>query len=236
MFSLPPFARRASAARRCACSVCRRTSPAACLTLIEGAASELRVGDPREIATHIGPVIEPEAKTRLEAYLAARAAEGRVIKAGEAPAAGCFVAPHIVRLDRVVDLREEVFGPVLHVVTWRGEDFDALIDEIVAQGYGLTMGLATRIERRQRVFAAKAPAGNHICEPQHDRRRRRRPALRRVWAFRHGAESRRPGLFAALFAGDDFDDQHRSGRGRCRADGDGGLKWVNQRSPLKLTR
>ena len=131
-----------------------------CLTLIEGAASELRVGDPREIATHIGPVIDQEAKTRLDAYLAARAAEGRVIKAGEAPAAGCFVAPHIVRLDRVVDLREEVFGPVLHVVTWRGEDFDALIDEIVAQGYGLTMGLATRIERRQRVFAAKAPAGN----------------------------------------------------------------------------
>jgi RHH-type proline utilization regulon transcriptional repressor/proline dehydrogenase/delta 1-pyrroline-5-carboxylate dehydrogenase len=131
-----------------------------CLTLIAGAARELRLGDPRDIATHIGPVIDAEAKARLEAYLARRAEEGRVIYRGAAPDKGFFFAPHIVRLDRVGDLAEEVFGPVLHVATWRAEDFGALIGEISAQGYGLTLGLETRIEQRQRELAERAPAGN----------------------------------------------------------------------------
>jgi RHH-type proline utilization regulon transcriptional repressor/proline dehydrogenase/delta 1-pyrroline-5-carboxylate dehydrogenase len=131
-----------------------------CLALIEGAARELRLGDPRDIATHIGPVIDAEAKARLEAYLARRALEGRVIYNGAALDKGFYVAPHIVRLDHVRDLAEEIFGPVLHVVTWRAEDFGALIEEIAAMGYGLTLGLETRIEQRQRELAARAPAGN----------------------------------------------------------------------------
>jgi len=131
-----------------------------CLALIEGAARELRLGDPRDIATHIGPVIDAEAKVRLEAYLARRGEEGKVIYKGAGPDKGFFVAPHIVRLDRIGDLAEEVFGPVLHVATWRAEDFGALIGEIAAQGYGLTLGLETRIEQRQRELAERAPAGN----------------------------------------------------------------------------
>ncbi len=131
-----------------------------CLALIEGAARELKVGDPREIATHVGPVIDIEAKARLEAYLARRREEGRIVYGEAAPGQGLFVAPHIVRLDRAGDLREEVFGPVLHVVTWRAEELSALIGEIAALGYGLTMGLATRIERRWREIGAGAPAGN----------------------------------------------------------------------------
>ena len=131
-----------------------------CLALIEGAARELRLGDPRNIATHIGPVIDAEAKARLEAYLARRAREGRVIYNGAALDKGFYVAPHIVRLDHVRDLAEEIFGPVLHVVTWRAEDFGALIEQIAVMGYGLTLGLETRIEQRQRELAARAPAGN----------------------------------------------------------------------------
>ncbi len=132
----------------------------ACIELIMGAAREMRIGDPRDAATHIGPVIDAEAKGRLDAYLARRAAQGRVVHAVAAPVGGCFVAPHIVRLDRVGDLDEEVFGPVLHFTTWRTGTFDALIDEIAKQGYGLTMGLETRIGRRQRALAEKSPAGN----------------------------------------------------------------------------
>ena len=131
-----------------------------CLALIEGAARELRLGDPRNIATHIGPVIDAEAKARLEAYLARRAREGRVIYNGAGLDKGIYVAPHIVRLDHVRDLAEEIFGPVLHVVTWRAEDFGALIEQIAVMGYGLTLGLETRIEQRQRELAARAPAGN----------------------------------------------------------------------------
>jgi RHH-type transcriptional regulator, proline utilization regulon repressor / proline dehydrogenase / delta 1-pyrroline-5-carboxylate dehydrogenase len=131
-----------------------------CIAMIAGAASELRIGDPRELGVHIGPVIDAEAKQRLEAYLAACAVQGRIIYSGEAPAGGCFVAPHIVRLDRVEDLKEEVFGPVLHVVRWRAEEFDALVEAIARRGFGLTMGLETRIERRQHALGASAPAGN----------------------------------------------------------------------------
>ena len=131
-----------------------------CLALIEGAARELKVGDPRELATHVGPVIDAEAKARLEAYLAARRREGRILFVGSAPPGGLYVAPHIIRLDRASDLREEVFGPVLHVVTWPARGLSALMREIAGLGYGLTMGLATRIERRWREIAANAPAGN----------------------------------------------------------------------------
>lgn len=128
--------------------------------MLVGAARELRVGDPRRVGTHIGPVIDAQAKSRLDAYLAEQAAQGRVIFAGEAPREGTFVAPHIVRLDRASDLREEIFGPVLHVVAWRADGFDTLIEELAASDFGLTMGLHTRIERRARVLAALAPAGN----------------------------------------------------------------------------
>jgi RHH-type proline utilization regulon transcriptional repressor/proline dehydrogenase/delta 1-pyrroline-5-carboxylate dehydrogenase len=130
------------------------------LAMLIGAAKELRVGDPRRIETHVGPVIDAPAKARLEAWLGQHAAQGRVIYAGAAPAAGTYVAPHIVRLDRPSDLTREVFGPILHVTSWRAENFSALVDEIAASGYGLTVGLHTRIERRIAELAAKAPAGN----------------------------------------------------------------------------
>ncbi len=132
----------------------------ACIEALIGATRELRVGDPREIGTHVGPVIDAEAKAKLDAYLARQAAGGRILYAGVAPAAGTFVAPHILRIDRVGDLREEVFGPVLHVVIWRADRFAQLLGEIEASGYGLTIGLHTRIEQRIRDLSRAAAAGN----------------------------------------------------------------------------
>ncbi len=129
------------------------------VAMLAGAARELRVGDPKALATHVGPVIDAAAKARLDAKIAEYAAQGRILYAGAAPP-GLFVAPHIVRLDRAADLRDEIFGPVLHVTSWRGEDFAALIGEIGASGYGLTAGLQTRIESRIAEFAKLAPAGN----------------------------------------------------------------------------
>jgi RHH-type proline utilization regulon transcriptional repressor/proline dehydrogenase/delta 1-pyrroline-5-carboxylate dehydrogenase len=130
------------------------------LVMLEGATRVLRVGDPRRIETHVGPVIDAAAKARLDAYLAVCEEQGRVVYAGAAPTGGFFVAPHIVRLDRARDLTQEVFGPILHVTSWRSEGFSALIGEIAANGYGLTMGLHTRIERRIAEFSRAAPAGN----------------------------------------------------------------------------
>ncbi|MEK8093829.1 bifunctional proline dehydrogenase/L-glutamate gamma-semialdehyde dehydrogenase PutA [Methylocystis sp. IM3] len=133
--------------------------PGAIETLI-GTAKELRIGDPREIGVHVGPVIDAEAKDKLDRYIAHAKAEGRLLFAGEAPAKGTFVAPAVIRLRRASELREEVFGPVLHVATWRAADFEALIGEIEASGYGLTFGLETRIEERMQAAARRAPAGN----------------------------------------------------------------------------
>ncbi|WP_374544792.1 bifunctional proline dehydrogenase/L-glutamate gamma-semialdehyde dehydrogenase PutA [Rhodoblastus sp.] len=129
------------------------------LAMLIGAARELRVGDPRRLETHVGPVIDADAKRRLDAYLAECAATGKTLFAGASPA-GHYVAPHIARIGRPRDLTAEIFGPVLHVTTWRAGDFSALIDEIAASGYGLTMGLHTRIESRIAEPAARAPAGN----------------------------------------------------------------------------
>lgn len=130
------------------------------LKMLVGAARELRLGDPREVSTHIGPLIDAEAKRGIESYLDECAASDRILFAGDAPQEGCFVAPHIVRLDRAGALREEIFGPVLHVTSWRAPEFSRLIDEIAASGYGLTFGLHTRIESRIAELARKAPAGN----------------------------------------------------------------------------
>jgi RHH-type proline utilization regulon transcriptional repressor/proline dehydrogenase/delta 1-pyrroline-5-carboxylate dehydrogenase len=132
----------------------------ACLATIVGAAKELRIGDPREVGVHIGPIIDAEAKGRLTAHIEEAKAEGRVIFAGEAPAGGNFVAPHILRIASARALTQEVFGPVLHVATWRAEEFGAVLADVAASGFGLTFGLHSRIEGRAREVAAAAPAGN----------------------------------------------------------------------------
>jgi RHH-type proline utilization regulon transcriptional repressor/proline dehydrogenase/delta 1-pyrroline-5-carboxylate dehydrogenase len=152
-----------SAGQRCSALrlLCLQEDMAAdCLAMLFGALRELRIGDPREIETHVGPVIDAEAKSRLERYIEEKRAQGRLLFEGVAPKEGFFIAPHVVRLDRPCDLREEVFGPILHVATWRSENFDELIAEIAESGYGLTMGLHTRIDSRIRRLARLTPAGN----------------------------------------------------------------------------
>jgi RHH-type proline utilization regulon transcriptional repressor/proline dehydrogenase/delta 1-pyrroline-5-carboxylate dehydrogenase len=76
------------------------------------------------------------------------------------PAAGTYVAPTIVELDRADDLKQEVFGPVLHVVRWRADDLDQLLEDIGASGYGLTLGIHSRIELTVERIIARLPVGN----------------------------------------------------------------------------
>jgi RHH-type proline utilization regulon transcriptional repressor/proline dehydrogenase/delta 1-pyrroline-5-carboxylate dehydrogenase len=130
------------------------------IAMIAGAASELRLGDPRDLSVHVGPVIDAEAKTRLDRHIHAMKASAKTHLAGEAPADGFFVAPHVFELASVGELKEEVFGPVLHVVRYAARDLERLLDEIAATGYGLTAGLHTRIEETVRLFAERSPAGN----------------------------------------------------------------------------
>ncbi|TAJ52641.1 MAG: bifunctional proline dehydrogenase/L-glutamate gamma-semialdehyde dehydrogenase PutA, partial [Nevskiaceae bacterium] len=131
--------------------------------LLSGAMQELVLGDPALLTTDIGPVIDEEARDKLLAHANRMRAEGRVI--GELPipadcAHGSFVAPLAVELDSLAALREEQFGPILHLVRYRADQLDALIDQINSLGYGLTLGVHSRIERTWRRVQARALVGN----------------------------------------------------------------------------
>ena len=133
------------------------------IEMVAGAMAEMNVGDPALLSTDVGPIIDDEAQANIAAYVAEARAAGRVIaEAGrtDLPAGGHFVPPAIVRLDHVTDLRREIFGPVLHVATWKGGELDALIDAINASGYGLTLGVHTRIDGVAAHIAARAAVGN----------------------------------------------------------------------------
>ncbi len=130
------------------------------IAMMVGAARELKIGDPRDAATHIGPVIDREAKARLDVHIEAMTRSATVAYAGHAPDDGLYVAPHIFELDRPEVLAEEVFGPILHVVRYRAEDFDTMVSAIADTGYGLTLGIHSRIDDTVERVIARLPVGN----------------------------------------------------------------------------
>ncbi len=132
------------------------------LEMLVGAARELKVGDPREPATHVGPVIDADAKAKLDHWIAGMAGAGRVRfrHDGPLPERGIYVAPTIIELDSAGDLKEEVFGPVLHVVRWRADDLEVLLDAIAGNGTALTLGIHSRIDLTVDRIAARLENGN----------------------------------------------------------------------------
>jgi RHH-type proline utilization regulon transcriptional repressor/proline dehydrogenase/delta 1-pyrroline-5-carboxylate dehydrogenase len=130
--------------------------------MIAGAAAELQLGDPREPATHVGPVIDQDARERLDGWIAEHA--GRVVFRWDVdralPPHGLYVPPTMLALERARDLREEVFGPILHVVRWRASDLDSLLNDIADNGTGLTLGVHTRIGATVATIVARLPNGN----------------------------------------------------------------------------
>jgi len=132
------------------------------LTMAIGAVRELKLGDPRDPSTHIGPVIDAEAKDKLDRWVASMRARGaaRFQLDGPLPPRGTYVAPAIVELDRVRELKDEVFGPVLHVVRWPAAGLEALLDDLAANGTALTLGIHSRIEAMVARVTARLPHGN----------------------------------------------------------------------------
>jgi RHH-type proline utilization regulon transcriptional repressor/proline dehydrogenase/delta 1-pyrroline-5-carboxylate dehydrogenase len=133
------------------------------LTMLKGAVKELRVGGINTINVDIGPVITAEARDAIEQHIAAMRQGGAHIEQQPLPddaINGTFVAPAIIEIEDIAELKHEVFGPVLHVIRYRRERLDALIDAINATGYGLTFGLHTRLEGTVAHVTSRVKAGN----------------------------------------------------------------------------
>jgi RHH-type proline utilization regulon transcriptional repressor/proline dehydrogenase/delta 1-pyrroline-5-carboxylate dehydrogenase len=133
------------------------------LRLLAGCMDELAVGDPALLETDVGPVIDAEARDALERHAAAIVQGARWshrCSLGPLTRRGTFVAPLAVQIGSLDVLEREVFGPILHVLTYRARDLERLVDSINATGYGLTFGIHSRIDSTVRRVAARVSAGN----------------------------------------------------------------------------
>ncbi|WP_423201731.1 trifunctional transcriptional regulator/proline dehydrogenase/L-glutamate gamma-semialdehyde dehydrogenase [Dickeya lacustris] len=138
------------------------------LSMLQGAMAQYRMGNPDRLTTDIGPLIDAEAKQQIARHIQALRARGRTVYQAASPdaadeaqwARGHFIAPTLIELESVEELRHEVFGPVLHVVRYARHELDTLIAHINAAGYGLTMGLHTRIDETIAQVSAQAKVGN----------------------------------------------------------------------------
>ena len=133
------------------------------LKLLAGAMDELQLGDPGLLSTDIGPVIDEDARKILLDHAERMKTEGKLIKRlelGEAHAHGCYFAPHAFEIDSLKRLPREIFGPVLHVIRYKSRDLDRILDEINATGYGLTLGIHSRIDGTVEQIQQKIRAGN----------------------------------------------------------------------------
>jgi len=132
------------------------------LELLEGGMRELIVGDPADLATDVGPVIDAEALAMLEAHARRMDVEARLIGTTPVPAGltGHFFAPRAYEIASLDAIEREVFGPILHVVRFEASRLGAMVDAINAKGYGLTMGVHSRIEETVELVRRRARVGN----------------------------------------------------------------------------
>ncbi len=134
------------------------------IKMLKGAMQELRVGCPDRLATDIGPVIDAEAQRNLLAHIERTKATARSHFALELPAsvrdAGTFVPPTVLEIASLAELKQEVFGPVLHIVRYRRAELPSVIDAINATGYGLTLGVHSRIDETIDYIVNRAHVGN----------------------------------------------------------------------------
>jgi len=133
------------------------------LELLIGYMDELDIGDPKHLSTDVGPAIDEEARGLLTAHVDRMSSEARILHRcalPDATNAGTFFGPTLIEIDSIEALQREVFGPVLHVMKFKGKKLDETVQAINATGYGLTMGLHSRIDSRARGLARASGAGN----------------------------------------------------------------------------
>ncbi|WP_299363081.1 bifunctional proline dehydrogenase/L-glutamate gamma-semialdehyde dehydrogenase PutA [uncultured Paracoccus sp.] len=150
-----------SAGQRCSalrCLYVQEDVAAHLIPMLKGAMDQLHVGDPWHLSTDVGPVIDAEAQSDIAAYISRN--EKRVMHRLEAPGQGHFNPPTLLKVDGIGELEREVFGPVLHVATFKGGDLERVIADINARGFGLTFGMHTRIDSRVQEVSDAIHVGN----------------------------------------------------------------------------
>ncbi|MFN6005152.1 MAG: L-glutamate gamma-semialdehyde dehydrogenase, partial [Paracoccaceae bacterium] len=152
-----------SAGQRCSALRCLYVQEDVAETVTDmlfGAMEDLALGDPWALSTDVGPVIDAEAQAGIRAYVDAARAEGRVLKELTAPGQGTFIAPTVLSVRGIADMPREIFGPVLHIATFKASEIDQVIAAINATGYGLTFGLHSRIDDRVQRIVEGIRVGN----------------------------------------------------------------------------
>jgi len=152
-----------SAGQRCSalrCLYLQDDVRAPVLDMLYGAMDDLEPGNPWDLVTDIGPVIDAAAQATIRDYIEAARAEGRVLKEGRTAQGGTFIAPTVIQVRGIADMPREIFGPVLHVAPWKSGGLNTVVDEVNAMGYGLTFGLHSRIDDRVERVVARIHVGN----------------------------------------------------------------------------
>lgn len=120
----------------------------------------LKIGDAADMDTDIGPIIDQDAKMRIDQHVAKARHDGRLVWQGKLPASGCFCAPSIIKVAGIDSLESEIFGPVLHVATYKAGDEDKVIEAVNASGYGLTFAMHSRIDANIKTVSEAIDVGN----------------------------------------------------------------------------
>lgn len=128
--------------------------------MLFGAMDELLIGNPWQLSSDLGPVIDANAKNKIDTHCALFAAKGKLLKQLKVPNQGHFAAPSVIEVSGIEELEEEIFGPVLHIATFAADEIDQIVNNINAKGYGLTFGLHTRVDNRVEQITSQIAVGN----------------------------------------------------------------------------
>ena len=130
------------------------------LEMLYGAMDQLALGNPWLLSTDIGPVIDSAAQQKIAAHCAEFAQRGMLLKTLTTPQSGLFIAPTVLKVSGIEALGEEIFGPILHVATFKGKEISKVVEAINAQHYGLTFGIHSRVDTRVQKLVSQIKVGN----------------------------------------------------------------------------
>ena len=130
------------------------------MQMLYGAMDELEISDSWNMSSDVGPVITQSARQEIADYVEQARRDGTLLKQLDAPETGLFFGPAVIRVNGILSLQKEIFGPVLHITTFEAPEIDKIINDINSSGYGLTFGLHTRIDERVEHITSRLNMGN----------------------------------------------------------------------------